>query len=225
MKVELLNSTYEAGKMCAIAASLCYSSVDIDKVSKRFKRNDEIKKILRKVVLAGHYSVLEHASFTFGVESVSRSLLAQLTRHRIASFSVQSQRYVKFSNDIEFIIPDAIKKNKSFLKKYSDILKKIRLLYKEFLDAGILAEDARYILPLASPTKLIITMNARELRHFFSLRCCNRSQSEIRSMACSMLDIVRKKVPELFFNAGPRCVRKKCKEVSPCGKPWVKVMV
>ncbi|MDR2666173.1 MAG: FAD-dependent thymidylate synthase [Endomicrobium sp.] len=225
MKIKLLNFTYEAEKICAMAANLCYSSVDIDKISERFVESSELKNILKKIILAGHYSVLEHASFTFGIDDVSRSLLAQLTRHRLASFSVQSQRYVKFSGDIEFIIPDTIKENESLLKKYNNVLKSIELLYREFLDAGIPAEDARYILPLASPTKLIITMNARELRHFFSLRCCNKSQREIRNMACCMLDIVREKASELFCNAGPKCVRGNCKEIFPCHNPWKKIMI
>ncbi|MDR1401084.1 MAG: FAD-dependent thymidylate synthase [Endomicrobium sp.] len=220
MKIELLNFTYEAEKMCAVAAGLCYSSVGVDEVFKRFSEKNEVKKILKKVILAGHHSVLEHASFTFGIEDVSRSLLAQLTRHRMASFSVQSQRYVKFSSDIEFVIPDTIKKNIELLEKYNNILENIGLLYKEFLGAGIPVEDARYILPNASPTKLMITMNARELRHFFSLRCCGKSQGEIRSVACRMLDIVKEKASLLFCDAGPKCVRGNCEEVFSCGNPW-----
>ncbi|MDR3275560.1 MAG: FAD-dependent thymidylate synthase [Endomicrobium sp.] len=220
MKVKLIKFTQNPEKVCAVAARLCYRSAGIDEILDKF--TEGIKELLFKVISSGHHSVLEHASFTFGIENVSRALLAQLTRHRIASFSVQSQRYVKFKNGIEFIIPETIKKNKALLKKYNNILKNIETLYKEFLDADIPAEDARYILPTASATKIIITMNARELRHFFSLRCCNRAQWEIKDMACHMLNLVRTAAPLLFADVGPDCVRGCCREIHPCGKPWTK---
>ncbi len=221
MKIKLLKFTNDPEKICAVAAKLCRSSENVDEISGNFTK-EKIKKLLDKIILSGHHSVLEHSSFTFGVEGVSRVLLAQLTRHRIASFSVQSHRWVRFENGVEYVVPVTIEKNKTLLKKYNDFLKNTEALYKEFLDAGIPAEDARYILPNASATKMIITMNARELRHFFSLRCCNRSQGEIRDMACLMLNLVRKEAALLFSGAGPDCVRKGCNEVFPCGKPWKK---
>ncbi|GHT54577.1 flavin-dependent thymidylate synthase [Endomicrobiia bacterium] len=219
MKVKLLKFTPEPEKICAIAARLCYSFASIDEISEKFTK-EKIKELLDKVISSGHNSVLEHASFTFGVEGVSRSLLAQLTRHRIASFSVQSQRYVKFKNGVEFVVPETIKRDKNLLEKYNNFLKNTEKLYKEFLDADIPAEDARYILPNASATKIVITMNARELRHFFSLRSCNRAQWEIRDMACRMLSLVRREASLLFSDAGPDCVREGCHEVFTCGKPW-----
>jgi thymidylate synthase (FAD) len=219
MKVKLLKFTQEPEKICAIAARLCYSNASIDEIAEEFTTR-KIKKLLTKVISSGHHSVLEHASFTFGVEGVSRALLAQLTRHRIASFSVQSQRYVKFKDGIDFITPQAINKNANLLRKYNDFLKNSEKLYKEFLDSGISAEDARYVLPNACVTKIIITMNVRELRHFFSLRSCNRSQWEIRNMARCMLSIVKKEAPLLFSDAGPNCIRKACHETFPCKKPW-----
>ncbi|MDR0401682.1 MAG: FAD-dependent thymidylate synthase [Endomicrobium sp.] len=223
MKIKLLNFTREAEKTCAVAARLCYSSCNVNKIYKQLSK-DKIKKILKKVISMEHYSVLEHAFFTFCIENVSRSLLAQFTRHRIASFSVQSQRYVNMlkSTDIKFIIPESIKNNEFLLKKCNDIFKNIELLYRELLDAGISIEDSRCILPNAFQTKLIVTMNARELRHFFSLRCCNKSQEEIRLMACRMLDIVKKKFFLLFYNAGPKCVRGKCEEIFKCKHHWEK---
>ncbi|GHT40442.1 flavin-dependent thymidylate synthase [Endomicrobiia bacterium] len=219
MKVNLLKFTPEPEKICAIAARLCYSSASIDEISEKFTK-EKIKELFGKVISSGHDSVLEHASFTFGVEGVSRSLLAQLTRHRIASFSVQSQRYVKFKNSVEFIVPETIKRDRSLLEKYNNFLKNTEKLYKEFLDADIPVEDARYILPNASATKIVITMNARELRHFFSLRSCNRAQWEIRDMACRMLSLVRKEASLLFSDAGPDCIREGCHEAFTCGKPW-----
>ncbi|MCL2144223.1 MAG: FAD-dependent thymidylate synthase [Endomicrobia bacterium] len=221
MKVKLLKFTQDPEKVCAIAGRLCYSFSGIDEISKKFTK-EKIKELLGKIISSGHHSVLEHASFTFGAEGVSRALLAQLTRHRIASFSVQSQRYVKFKTGVEFITPGTIKKDKNLLKKYEEFLKSTEKLYKEYLDAGIPAEDARYILPNASATKIIMTMNARELRHFFSLRCCNRAQWEIREMSCRMLNLVKKEAPILFSDAGPDCLRLGCRESFPCGSPWKK---
>ena len=149
-------------------------------------------------------------------------MLAQLTRHRVASFSVQSQRYVKFKNGVDFVIPPSIAKDEEILKKYKEFLNLSEKYYKELLDAGILAEDARYVLPNACSTKIILTMNARELRHFFALRCCNRAQWEIRDMACRMLKLVREVAPILFNDAGPDCLTVGCSEMAPCGKPWKK---
>jgi thymidylate synthase (FAD) len=221
MKVNLLQFTQEPEKICAIAARLCYSSASIDEISQNFDR-EKIEKLLSKIISSGHNSVLEHATFTFGVEGISRALLAQLTRHRIASFSVQSQRYIKFENNLEFIVPESIKKNTNLLRKYNNFLSSLEKLYKEFLSENIPAEDARFILPNASTTKIVFTMNARELRHFFSLRTCNRAQWEIRGVACRMLKLVKKEAPLLFNNAGPDCIREGCHETFTCGKPWEK---
>lgn len=219
MKVKLLKYTNDPQKTCAIAARLCYSASTIDELEETITQ-EKIKNLLGRVISSGHHSVLEHASFTFGVEGVSRALLAQLTRHRIASFSVQSQRYVKFKDEIEFVIPETIKQDESLLQKYKEFLENTKKLYQEFLQAGIAAEDARYVLPNASATKIVITMNARELRHFFSLRCCNRAQWEIRQMACQMLNLVKEVAPILFDDAGPNCLRGACHESVPCKNPW-----
>lgn len=221
MNVKLLKFTKDAEKMCTVAARLCYSASTIDYIDENLTP-DKVKDLLGKVISSGHHSVLEHASFTFGVEGVSRALLAQLTRHRIASFSVQSQRYVKFKNGVEFVIPHTASKDKSMLKKFKAFLKQSEDFYKELLEFGMPAEDARYILPNASSTKIILTMNARQLRHFFSLRCCNRAQWEIREMACRMLNLVKKEALILFKDAGPDCAQGKCHESVPCAKPWKK---
>ena len=186
MIVELLKHTNEPEKTCAIAGRLCYSDVGIEELKEQLTQ-EKIEDILKKIIKSGHLSVLEHASFSFGIEGVSRALLAQLTRHRIASFSVQSQRYVKFNKGVNFIIPPTIAKDENLSAKYNEFLKLSQQYYNEFLQAGIPAEDARYVLPNASATKIVLTMNARELRHFFALRCCNRAQWEIRDMACRML--------------------------------------
>jgi len=222
LKVKLLKFTNDPEKTCAIAGRLCYSAGGIDEITEKLTK-EKMKELLEKIIASGHHSVLEHASFTFGVEGVSRALLAQLTRHRIASFSVQSQRYVKFKNGVDFVTPETIAKDEKMLEKYNTFLKNTEALYKEFLAANIPAEDARYILPNAAATKIVITMNARELRHFFALRCCNRAQWEIRDMACRMLNLARKEAPILFSDAGPDCVREGCHEAFPCGHPWKKL--
>jgi thymidylate synthase (FAD) len=166
---------------------------------------------------SGHESVLEHAVFTFRVEGLSRAALAQMTRHRLASFSVQSQRYVRIRG-VDLVMPESIRKS-DFYVEAGSLLEDVMNLYQRMVDAGIPAEDARYITPQAVPTALIMTMNARELRHFFSLRCCNRAQWEIRQMADEMLKLCKQAAPELFTTAGPGCVSGKCPEKKPCGMP------
>lgn len=222
MIVELLRYTNEPEKTCAVAGRLCYSSVGIEELKEKLTQ-EKIEDILTRIIKSGHMSVLEHASFTFGVEGVSRALLAQLTRHRIASFSVQSQRYVRFDKKTpDFVIPPKIAKDENLLKQYNEFLKISQDYYNKFLAAGIPAEDARYVLPNASSTKIVMTMNARELRHFFELRCCNRAQWEIRNMACQMLKLAKQAAPVLFADAGPNCLRGGCTEDKPCGNPWKK---
>ncbi|MCR4662914.1 MAG: FAD-dependent thymidylate synthase [Endomicrobiaceae bacterium] len=223
MIVELLKYTNEPEKTCAVAGRLCYSAVGIEELKEQMTQ-EKIEDILKRIIKSGHLSVLEHASFSFGIEGVSRALLAQLTRHRIASFSVQSQRYVKFNKKgVDFVIPPTISKDENLLAKYNEFLKLSQQYYNEFIEAGIPAEDARYVLPNASSTKIVITMNARELRHFFELRCCNRAQWEIRDMACRMLKLAKEAAPILFKDAGPNCVKGACTEDKPCGSPWKRI--
>jgi len=204
MRVTLIRYTEAPAELCGSAAAICYDS-----------QNPESS--LKHSVESGHTSVLEHASFTFQIEGISRACLAQLTRHRLASFDVQSQRYVKLDNP-ELVIPDTIK-DSGFAAEVESTMRYVMNLYKRMVDAGIPAEDARYVTPQAVPTKLYMTMNCREMLHFFSLRTCNRAQWEIRRMADEMLKICREKAPEIFGEAGPGCVTGKCPEKRPCGKP------
>ena len=176
------------------------------------------KTALKHSMASGHDSVAEHAVFTFRIEGVSRSLLAQLTRHRIASFSVQSQRYVDQSQS-HVIVPASILSSK-YGEAFMDEVNRIRELYNLMVADGIAKEDARYILPEGTETSLVMTMNARELRHFFRLRCCNRAQWEIRYLADAMLAQCRKAAPMLFEKCGPSCVTEgKCHEVRTCAHP------
>ncbi len=218
MKVTLLNFTPGPEKTVALAARLCYSDSTIEELDGRVK-NISIEKFLGKIIKMGHLSVLEHASFTFGIEGISRAASHQLVRHRLASYSQQSQRYVKFERP-EYVLPPTIGEDGEKKRRFEDALEGAYALYKEFIDAGVPAEDARYLLPNAACTRIIVTMNARELLHFFRLRCCERAQWEIRDMATSMVVLVKEKAPFIFMDSGPACVKGPCSEGKmTCGKP------
>ncbi len=217
MKVRLLAHTPEPEKVIALSARLCYSKANIEDLEKNFT-DDKIKIFLQKIIDLGHESVLEHVSFTFGIEGISRACSHQLVRHRLASYSQQSQRYVNFNN-IEYVIPDTIKNNRELCEKFKNFMEEISKFYKEMLDKNIPAEDARFILPNSCTTKIIVTMNLRELKHFFKLRCCNRSQWEIRKLAIEMLKILKNKIPILFSQMGPACLNGPCPEgIMSCGQ-------
>jgi thymidylate synthase (FAD) len=199
---------------------------------------DKIKKIITMLDSMGHQSPLEHVSFTFGIEGVSRSLLSQITRHRIASYSVQSQRYIDMEN-FKPVIPNDIINNKNCLDAFNECINEINSTYGyitdtleyEYIKNGLdekpahkkAIENARAILPNATPTKMLVTMNARSLLHFFELRCCNRAQDEIRELADQMLILCKEVAPNVFKNAGAPCVRGKCTQGSmSCGHPRTK---
>lgn len=241
LNVQLLTYTPEPEKNIASAAKLCYSAATIDTVRDGLTE-EKTASFLDMLTEIGHESPIEHASFTFGIEGVSRALLAQITRHRMASFSVQSQRYVKEAA-FEFVLPpeiEAVPEAKAeFLKAMEEDQKHYDSLsailkdkhFKEMLASGMdeksaarkaekkAIEDARFVLPNACTTKMVCTMNARSLQNFFSVRCCNRAQWEIRELAILMLKEVRKVAPHLFEKMGPPCLRGTCPEGKmSCGK-------
>lgn len=233
-KVTLLTYTPQPEMAVASAAKLCYSSSDIKGIREGLTE-EKVSSFVNMLAEIGHESPIEHASFTFGIEGVSRAMLAQITRHRMASFSVQSQRYVK-ENNMEYVTPPEILENKEALdlylnameyaenayKKLSEILEKKHI--QTFLNEGLdekaakraaekkAIEDARFVLPNACDTKMVVTMNARSLMNFFSHRCCNRAQWEIREVAKQMLELVVKVAPHIFKKAGPPCIRGGCPE-------------
>lgn len=223
MKVKLINYTKNPERIIAQSARLCYSASDIDELNEKLS-DESIIKLIKKIIKLGHYSVLEHATFTFAIEGISRVTSHQLVRHRIASFSQQSQRYVKIKKKgFPYVIPKSIAKDKKLIKIYTDTIKKLDESYNLFLDHNIAIEDARYILPQAVETKMVVTANARELLHIFKLRCCNRAQWEIREVAKNMLKEVKAIAPNVFENAGPPCILGPCPEGElSCGKPWSK---
>lgn len=221
--VELLSCTPKGEELIALAAKLCYAGGDLRALMEGVQLKDQ-QAFLAKILSLGHWSVLEHVSFTFAVEGVSRSLLAQITRHRIASFSVQSQRYVSMEEGFDYIIPPSIQALGP--EKADEFAEQMKLMHKWYLQWQALLgkgetanEDARFVLPNACATRLIITMNARELLHFFKLRCCERAQWEIRGLAIQMLKICKQTLPVIFEKAGPGCVSGPCPEGNKsCGR-------
>jgi len=205
LKVKLLRYTADAELLCG-AASL--TSTKSGSPSEIFEKMDPetAKRIIKRVTGYGHVSVIEHASFTFSIEGVSRAMTHQLVRHRIASYTQQSQRYVTYDALEKFVTPPSIADDAEAKKIFDETLEKISETYRKLLNLKIPKEDARFILPNAAKTNIIVTMNARELRHFFNLRCCERSQWEIREVAIEMLKQARKAAPALLENAGPSCV-------------------
>lgn len=218
-KVKLIAHTPDPDKLVAAAAKLCYSAAGVDTLMDGLTA-DKVDAFIEKLADFGHESPLEHASFTFAVEGVSRAFLAQLTRHRIASYSVQSQRYVDKS-DFDYVIPQSIEADPELKATFIDCMERINTYYSYFRSANIPAEDARFVLPNACDTRIIFTMNARSLHNFFRLRCCNRAQWEIRGVADEMLRLCREVSPVLFRYAGASCaVRGVCSEGAMCcGEP------
>lgn len=234
MKVSLISYTPQPEKVVAAAARLCYSSVGVDDLMVDLTL-EKSRTFVEKLTKMGHESPLEHASFTFAIEGVSRSLLAQITRHRLASYSVQSQRYVRL-DQFDYITPPAVQEDPQVLEAFNQAMeeqnktyKRIAALLKErhiyqLMDQGLdkvratkraekmAIEDARFVLPNACDTKMVVTMNARSLNNFFRHRCCNRAQWEIRALAYEMLRLVQTVSPSLFEDAGPPCVKAPCPE-------------
>ncbi len=205
LKVKLLRYTQQPERTVAMAARLCYSPVGAEELEEKLS-DEQVTKLINKIVSLGHMSTLEHVSFTFAVEGVSRVLSHQLVRHRIASYSQQSQRYVA-EHDFQYIMPPSIAQNEAASRCFSELMEKVRQSYAELTRLGVPKEDARYVLANATETKVVLTFNARSLLNFFSLRCCLRAQWEIRQMADLMLAEVKKVAPLLFKNAGAACVQ------------------
>ena len=240
-KVYLLAHTPHPEHTVASAATLCYSSSNISTLSDNLT-DEKVASFVEMLGEIGHESPIEHASFTFGIEGVSRSLLAQITRHRMASFSVKSQRYVR-EGAFEYVTPPEIAAEPEALKLYEEIMAEDQKRYdsiaeilkekhkKEFIKAGKdektadrlaekkAIEDARFVLPNSCETQMVMTMNARSLHNFFRHRCCARAQWEIQEIANQMLALVSEVAPNLFKNAGPSCLCGPCPEGKmSCGK-------
>lgn len=234
LKVQLISHTPDPERVVAAAAKLCYSSVGVDEVLDGLDV-ERSRGFIDMLTGMGHESPTEHAVFTFGIEGVSRALLAQITRHRIATFSVQSQRYVSM-DDFAFVVPPEIEADPAAAELFREEMARDAARYTELANTleakhfarftaegvpeaqarqkaeKIAAEDARFLLPNACATKMMVTMNARSLNNFFRLRCCNRAQWEIRRLAEEMLQLVLQAAPALFAKAGPGCADGGCTE-------------
>ncbi|MBR5239571.1 MAG: FAD-dependent thymidylate synthase [Clostridia bacterium] len=232
LKVILISHTPNPEKIVASAAKMCYSNSGAENILDKLDE-EKTTKFLEHLTSLGHESPLEHITFTFAVEGGSRSLLAQLTRHRMASYSVKSQRYVEEA-DFEFVTPPEIAENADAKALYEETMAKIGEAYEKLTEVlyqkHVLTmdeksakkkaiEDARFVLPNACETKLIMTFNARSLLNFFQHRCCNRAQWEIQALADAILWKVREVAPTIFAKAGPKCVSGACPEgAMSCGK-------
>ena len=218
IKVKLLEHTPHPERVVAMAARLCYSAAGAEELAEKMT-DEQVEKLVDKIIQMGHASTMEHVSFTFGIEGVSRVLTHQLVRHRLASYSQQSQRYVA-EHDFEYILPPSIAERPEASERFKALMENIQQTYNDLVEAGVPKEDARYVLANATETKIVVTMNARSLMHFFNLRCCNRAQWEIRELAYKMLAEAKAVAPLLFKNAGASCVATgHCPEgAMTCGK-------
>ncbi len=225
LNVVLLRHTPEPEEVVAMAAKLCYSASGMEDLKQKIETKDQ-ETFVERLASIGHLSPVEHISFTFGIEGISRACSHQLVRHRVASYSQQSQRYVR-EEQFDFIIPPSIKQDTALIQEYKKFMADAQENYTRALkrlealgyrgEAG--QQDARYLLPNAAETKIIVTMNARELLHFFRVRTCNRAQWEIRAMAERMLALAKTTAPTIFAKSGPGCLHAACPEgTMTCGK-------
>lgn len=222
MDVRLLNHTPDPQRAVAAAARLCYAPVGAAELVETMS-DEAVLKVLKTIITSGHTSALEHASYTFAVDGVSRALTHQLVRHRLASYNQQSQRYVTYADESSFVVPPSIQADPALVTRYRAATHAAFDAYHKLLESGVPAEDARYLLPNAMMTKIVITMNIRELLHFFELRCCKRAQWEIRALAHRMLELAEPTAPYIFMDAGASCRRGPCREGKmTCGDPYPK---
>jgi thymidylate synthase (FAD) len=222
MDVRLLYHTPEPERAIAAAARLCYAPVGAAELLEHMS-DEAVRRVLKTVISSGHTSTLEHASYTFAIDGVSRAMTHQLVRHRLASYNQQSQRYVTYADEPTFVVPPSVAADPAADAAYRAACDQAFANYRAMLDAGVPAEDARYLLPNAMETKIVVTMNVRELLHFFTLRCCRRAQWEIRDVALEMLRLAEPTAPYIFMDAGAACRRGPCTEGKmTCGEPYPK---
>ena len=222
MDVKLLSHTPEPERAIAAAARLCYAPVGAAELLETMS-DEAVRKVLRIIVSSGHTSALEHASYSFAIDGVSRALTHQLVRHRLASYNQQSQRYVSYTDEPAFIVPPQVAADPEATSAFLDSCAASFIAYRQLIDSGVEPEDARYLLPNAMETKIVVTMNIRELLHFFELRCCKRAQWEIRELALEMLKLAEPSAPYVLMDAGASCRRGACREgTMTCGEPYEK---
>ena len=224
MDVRLLSHTPDPERAIAAAARLCYAPVGAAELLDTMSE-EAVRKVLAIIISSGHTSALEHASYSFAIDGVSRALTHQLVRHRLASYNQQSQRYVSYTDAPAFIVPPSIAENPEARAEFLEACASAFLAYRDMLAMGVPPEDARYLLPNAMETKIVVTMNVRELLHFLDLRCCKRAQWEIRDLAMRMLELAEPVAPYIFLDAGASCRRGACREGKmTCGDPYERAL-
>ncbi len=219
LKVTLLTHTPDPERAVAAAGRLCYSPSTAAEL-KESMTAEEVERLIGILVSSGHLSTLEHAAFTFGIDGISRACSHQLVRHRLASYSQQSQRYVRFADGEGFVVPPKIAEDPESLTVFEEAMRCALDAYERLVELGeerglereSIQEDARFVLPNAAETRIVVTMNARELRHFFQVRCCRRAQWEINQLAWWMRFLAMWAAPLLFRKSGPDCLFGKCHE-------------
>ncbi len=223
MSVDLIFKPQNMLDIIYTACRTCYSAIEPNEIFENAPDDEKKLQLIKRVISSGHYSTIEHIQVTFAISNVSRALTHQLVRHRHMSFSQKSQRYVKEKGELEYIIPKSIEKNEELCEKFENFMKDVANLYQDFVQNGVLAEDARAILPNAVASSLVVSMNLRELIHFANLRLCTRAQGEIRTLARKMCETLVREEPWLTKHLVPKCERLGyCDEDKSCGRMPVK---
>jgi len=218
-KVKLISKPQNLLKTIYTACRTCYSEEYPQEIYQNAQDEEKMLKLISRVISSGHYSTIEHIQITFAISNVSRACTHQLVRHRHMSFSQKSQRYVKEKGQFEYLTPDSILRNNELLEKYNDFMAQTAELYAFFLENGVKAEDARYILPNACASSMVVSLNLRELIHLANLRLCTRAQKEIRILVEKMCKEILKEEPWLCTHLVPKCERLGyCDEDKSCGR-------
>ncbi len=218
MEVRLLTYTPDPLRLLYTAARTCYSPLSPAELWEDGATPERMERLIRQIVESGHHSVLEHVSFTFAVAGISRTASHQLVRHRLASYSQQSQRYVR--GPFPYVTPASwVRAGEEWLRRYREAMVGLERLYEDAVAAGIPPEDARFVLPQAVTTSLTLTMNLRELVHVVGLRTCLRAQWEIREVFERVAEAVRAVEPFLGSFLVTKCERLGyCDEQETCGR-------
>lgn len=219
MSVKLISKPQNILKTVYTACRTCYSALSPEEINASADDEEKMLKLIERVISSGHYSTIEHIQLSFAISNISRACTHQLVRHRHMSFSQKSQRYVKEKGDFDYIIPSQIAANAELKEKFEKHMQKVAQLYQEFVESGIKAEDARAILPNATASSMVASLNLRELIHLANLRLCTRAQLEIRTLIKKMCDEVVKEEPWLKSHLVPKCERLGyCDEDKSCGR-------
>lgn len=217
--VKLISKPENLLKTIYTACRTCYSADSPINIYNSTDDEEKMLKLINRVISSGHYSTIEHIQVSFAISNVSRACTHQLVRHRHMSFSQKSQRYVKEKGQFDYIIPPTIEREPELKSKFVDFMDEISKKYLEFTEAGIPAEDARFVLPNAAASSIVASLNLREMIHLANLRLCTRAQYEIRMMTKAMCDALTAEEPWLKDYLVPKCVRLGyCDEDKSCGR-------